>query len=97
VRCAEVDELDYHVSVLRAGRPVGGPAEIALGRDGLVVSQGWHRGVLLPRVARERGWDAETFLSQTCLKAGLPPDSWRNGDVAIQAFEAEEFGADPGE
>lgn len=68
--------------------------DIVVGRHGLVVEQGRHRGLLLPQVAHERQWDAEQFLRQTCIKASLPPDAWRHG-ADVYRFEAEIFGAAP--
>jgi uncharacterized protein (TIGR00296 family) len=62
-----------------------------VGRHGLLVDDGAKRGLLLPQVAVEWGWDGQTFLSQTCVKAGLRPDAWRNG-AAVFRFEAEVFG-----
>ncbi len=70
--------------------PVHDVREIEVGRDGLVVRDGFQRGLLLPQVATERGWDRDTFLSHTCLKAGLRPDAWRAGAV-ISRFQAEVF------
>ena len=71
-------------------RPVPHAADVEVGRHGLVVSLGTHRGLLLPQVPVECGWDRETFLEQTCRKAGLPPDAWRKG-ATLQAFTAEVF------
>ena len=65
-------------------------ARIAVGRHGLVVEQGTHRGLLLPQVATERSWDRDTFLSQTCVKAGLAAQAWRQGAV-VSIFEAYVF------
>ena len=67
------------------------PEEIVVGRHGLVIRQGNRRGLLLPQVPVEWHWDRETFLAQTCLKAGLPPDAWQQG-AELQAFTAEVFG-----
>jgi uncharacterized protein len=67
------------------------PSAIEIGRHGLVISDGSRRGLLLPQVPVEHGWDRNTFLEQTCLKAGLPPDAWRTG-AHIEAFTAEVFG-----
>jgi len=67
------------------------PSEVEIGRHGLVISQGAQRGLLLPQVPVEHGWDRHTFLEQTCLKAGLPPDAWRTG-AHIEGFTAEVFG-----
>jgi hypothetical protein len=66
--------------------------QIVVGRDGLIVTRGRYAGLLLPQVASERGWDRETFLRQTCVKAGLPPDVWRSEDCRIEKFAAEVFG-----
>ena len=72
--------------------PVTNPEAIEVGRDGLIVSRGRHAGLLLPQVATEYGWDRQTFLKQTCLKAGLPPDAWSLPDTRIERFSAEVFG-----
>ena len=69
------------------------PDSIVVGRHGLVVEQGWRRGLLLPQVAPEWGWDREQFLAHTCRKAGLPPDAWRRG-ADVYRFEADVFGGD---
>lgn len=88
---AELEDLDVEISVLTPEREVYSIAEIEPGRHGLIVEQGHRRGLLLPQVATEQGWDAETFVSQTCRKAGLPPDAWRNG-AKMFVFEADVFG-----
>jgi AmmeMemoRadiSam system protein A len=64
--------------------------QIVVGQHGLLVSEGRSRGLLLPQVAVEWGWDRERFLEETCLKAGLEPDAWRRG-ARIQAFTAQVF------
>jgi AmmeMemoRadiSam system protein A len=87
---AELAELDVEISVLTPEREIGSIAEIEVGRHGLIVERGYRRGLLLPQVATDRGWDAETFLGHTCLKAGLPEDAWRRG-VRILVFEAQVF------
>jgi AMMECR1 domain-containing protein len=56
-----------------------------------VISQNARRGLLLPQVPVEHGWGRNTFLEQTCLKAGLPPNAWRTG-AQVEAFTAEVFG-----
>jgi uncharacterized protein (TIGR00296 family) len=67
------------------------PDEVEVGRHGLLVSQGPCRGVLLPQVPVEQGWDRLTFLAQTCVKAGLAPIAWQHG-ATLEAFTAEIFG-----
>ncbi len=91
----ELPELRLEISALGPLRAVT-PEEVEVGRDGLVVSYADRRGVLLPQVPLEHGWDRETFLGKTCGKAGLPADTWRRPDVALVAFTAEVFGEDPG-
>jgi uncharacterized protein len=96
VEATDVAELEVSVSALGPARPLADPRAVALGREGLIVKRGFHRGTLLPKVAVEHGWSAEEFLRHTCLKAGLPPGAWQEPDVTIEAFEAEEFGEGTG-
>jgi AMMECR1 domain-containing protein len=49
----------------------------------------------LPQVATEYRWDRLTFLEQTCGKAGLPPDAWKDAKTLIYIFTAEIFGDNP--
>ena len=91
VTADEVPQLDIEVSILTEPTLVRDVREIEVGRHGLIVEQHGHKGLLLPQVAAEYGWNRETFLSRTCAKAGLPPDSWTRG-AAIFRFEAEVFG-----
>ena len=88
---AELAEVELEISVIGPFERVDDVARIAVGRHGLVVEQGAHRGLLLPQVATERGWDRNTFLSQTCVKAGLAEHAWRQGAV-VSIFEAYVFG-----
>ena len=82
---------EIEISVLTPMQPVSSPADIEVGRDGLLIEQGCRSGLLLPQVAIEWGWDRDTFLSQTCRKAGLPLDAWKLG-AQIFKFQAEVFG-----
>lgn len=86
----ELEGAEVEISVLGPVEPVADTTEIEVGRHGLIVEQGMWRGLLLPQVATEHGWDRETFLSHTCLKAGLPSGAWRSG-ARIFKFEAEVF------
>lgn len=90
---AELDGLDVEVSVLGPLEEIDpyDPAAIVIGQHGLVVEQGVRRGLLLPQVATEWGWDREQFLVQTCVKAGLPQDAWRRG-ARVYRFAAIVFG-----
>jgi AmmeMemoRadiSam system protein A len=83
-------ELQVSLSVLSPLKPIP-PEDVEVGRHGLLISQGFRRGLLLPQVPTEHGWDRDTFLEQTCRKAGLPTDAWRKG-ATVEAFTAEVFG-----
>ena len=84
-------ELCLSISLLSALRKVERFDEIEIGRDGLQVSSARHRGLLLPQVATEQGWDREQFLDGVCRKAGLPEGAWRGDGVEVFAFQAEVF------
>ena len=90
---AEARHVQISVSILSPLFEVSAE-EVEVGRHGLVISEGPRRGLLLPQVPVEHGWDRVTFLEQTCRKASLPPDTWRRG-AKIEAFTAEVF-ADAG-
>ena len=90
VTVREAGDLKVSISVLGPLKAIL-PEQVEVGRHGLLVSLGSHRGLLLPQVAVENGWDRVTFLEQTCRKAGLSSDAWRTG-AAIEAFTAEVFG-----
>lgn len=92
VRPEEVDELELEVSVLFPLEPVEGPTEVGIGTHGMVIEGHGRRGLLLPQVASERGWDSETFAVHTCLKAGLPRDAWQDPDVQMYRFRSEVYG-----
>lgn len=91
VEIAELLSIDIEISVLSPMRKITDINEIEVGRHGIYIMQGRSRGVLLPQVAVEHGFDRDEFLSETCIKAGLAPDAWRNG-ADIYIFEAEIFG-----
>lgn len=86
----EAPHLIVEISVLSPLRAIR-PEEVVTGVHGLIVTKGGRRGLLLPQVPLEWNWNRETFLSQTCLKAGLPPDAWMQ-DVDLQSFTADVFG-----
>lgn len=86
----DLDRLTVDISVLSLPQPIK-PEHVEIGRHGLLISMGFRRGLLLPQVPIEHGWDRITFLEQTCRKAGLPPDAWGKG-AALEAFTAEVFG-----
>ena len=90
---SDLSDVRLEISVLTPFRRVADPVEAEVGRHGVMVEQGPHRALLLPQVAGEWGWDRDTLLSQTCVKAGLPADAWRTG-AAVHTFEAQVFGED---
>jgi len=79
------------ISVLTPEREIQSVEEIEVGTHGLIVEQGTNRGLLLPQVPGEHGWDREAFLDHACLKAGLAADAWRRG-ARLFVFEAQIFG-----
>ncbi|HVS31283.1 MAG TPA: AmmeMemoRadiSam system protein A [Thermoanaerobaculia bacterium] len=91
VQRSEFPALGLEISVMSPLERVFDVSEIEVGRDGLIITRDPYAGLLLPQVATEWGWDSETFLSQTCLKAGLPPDAWRLPGTRIERFSAEVF------
>lgn len=88
----ELGEIDIEISVLSLLTGIASATEIEVGKHGLVVELGNHRGLLLPQVAAEYGWDAETLLHQTIRKAGLPPGVTGQKDLRLFVFTAEIFG-----
>jgi AmmeMemoRadiSam system protein B/AmmeMemoRadiSam system protein A len=91
VTADELPRIQYEISVISPLRRVSGVEDIKVGRDGLYIIKGGRAGVLLPQVPVEQRWDRVTFLAETCIKAGLPPDAWKEG-ADIYVFTAEAFG-----
>ena len=89
VAADEIPRLHIEISVLSPLEPAR-PEQIEVGRHGLYVSRGYQRGLLLPQVATKYHWDREKFLDETCLKACLSADAWRQG-ARIQVFTAQIF------
>ncbi|MEA4855501.1 MAG: AmmeMemoRadiSam system protein A [Solidesulfovibrio sp.] len=87
----EFQDIAIEISVLSPLTPCPDPALVEVGRHGLLVRRGARSGLLLPQVPVEWGWDRETFLDQTCRKAGLEPGCWRHPDTKLSWFEAEVF------
>lgn len=92
VSVQELADLDYEVSVLSPLRRVRDFDEIQPGKHGLLVRQAGREGLLLPQVATEQHWDRTTFLEQTCAKAGMPPQCWKEKDSDVFLFTAQVFG-----
>jgi AmmeMemoRadiSam system protein A len=91
VAADELAGLDIEISVLTVPRAVAGLESVRVGVDGIIIAKGTQRGLLLPQVPLEQGWDLEQYISYGCRKAGLPADEWRRG-VRIETFQAVVFG-----
>jgi len=94
---SELDKCTIEISVLtlpemmKVSDPKEYPKNIMVGRDGLIVEYGYYSGLLLPIVPVEQKWDEKEFLSQTCYKAGIPPDMWLSPKVKIYRFQSQVF------
>jgi uncharacterized protein (TIGR00296 family) len=90
----ELDHIVFELSVLtppklvEVEKPVDYPSKIKVGQDGLIIERGYYKGLLLPQVPIEWKWDAEEFLCQCCIKAGLPPDCWLIKGTKVYKFQA---------
>ncbi len=88
----DLDNFTLEISVLSPLLKIEDIEEIEVGRHGIYIEKSFYRGVLLPQVATEHNWDRQTFLKQTCIKAGLPTDAWKAEDADIYVFSAQVFG-----
>ena len=96
LRRRELDSLTVEVTVLTVPEPMDVPKEdlpgaIEIGRHGLIITCAGRRGLLLPQVPGEWGWDAVEYLENLSMKAGLRPDAWKRPDAEIESFEGEIF------
>ncbi|GMR23800.1 MAG: TIGR00296 family protein [Acidobacteriota bacterium] len=91
VTVEELPAIQISISVLTEAVVVDDVEEIEIGRDGLVVERDSARGLLLPQVATERHWDRQRFLAETCVKAGLAPESWNDAETIVWRFAAVQF------
>ncbi len=87
----DLEDFSLEISVLSPLKKISAIEEIQVGRHGIYIVKNSYRGVLLPQVATEYGWDRDTFLRHTCLKAGLPEDAWQK-ECDIFIFSALVFG-----
>jgi len=88
----EYEKIDIEISALSPLRKISSVDEIKVGEHGIYITRSFNRGVLLPQVATEQGWDRDTFLDHTCLKAGLAAGCWRKPGTVIEVFSADVFG-----
>lgn len=91
VAVTELPKLAYEISVLSPLRRVTDVSQIEVGRDGLIMKNGQYEGLLLPQVPVEQHWDRETFLEQTCRKAGMDTNCWKDENTDIFKFTAVVF------
>lgn len=87
----EIADIIIEISAMSPLQEISGIDDVKIGEHGLLMEKGFFRGLLLPQVAVENNFSAGEFLEQTCLKAGLPPDSWKDNDTIIYTFSAEVF------
>ncbi len=92
VAASELGILEYEISVLSPLRRVTDVRQIKVGQHGLLMKNGSYEGLLLPQVPTEQGWDRTTFLQQTCAKAGMQPNCWKDENTDIFMFTAVVFG-----
>jgi len=87
----ELDVIDLEISVLTPLKLIESINEINIGTHGLYIKRGYHSGVLLPQVATEYGWNKNIFLEQTCIKAGISKNAWKDKETDIYIYSAEIF------
>ena len=87
----EFNLVDIEISVLSPLRKISDYSEIKIGEHGLLVEEGFNRGLLLPQVATENNYSVEQFLSSICIKAGLSPDTWKKKKLNLKVFTAVVF------
>ncbi len=91
VSLSELESIDIEISILTVPEKITQVSEIEVGRDGIIISKGFNRGLLLPQVPLEQNWTLDQYISYGCMKAGLPGDEWKRG-VEIETFQAIVFG-----
>jgi AmmeMemoRadiSam system protein A len=89
LRVKELESASLEVSVLSPLEPVRDAAEIRIGTHGLLLESGGRRGLLLPQVPLEEGWNREEFLENLCRKAGLRTGAWKEPGARLSMFTAE--------
>jgi AmmeMemoRadiSam system protein A len=90
MRASDLDSFSLEISVLSPLTKIDSVGDIIVGTHGLYLEKNFSRGVLLPQVAVEQGWSRDTFLAQTCIKAGLSATDWQEG-ADIYVFSAQVF------
>jgi len=93
----EFNSVDIEISVLSPMKKISDYDEIIIGKHGLLVEEGFHRGLLLPQVATENDYSVQQFLTSICMKAGLSPDLWQRKKINLKVFTALVFNEERGE
>ncbi|UCD59185.1 MAG: AmmeMemoRadiSam system protein A [Candidatus Hydrogenedentota bacterium] len=88
----EFANLDLEISVLSPLEEIRDAGKVQVGEHGLMIKKGYSSGLLLPQVATEFGWDRDQFLEETCRKAGLENNAWKEPDAKLYIFSAQVFG-----
>jgi len=88
---SELADLDIEISVLTPMKLINDVSEIEVGKHGLMMIKGSYSGLLLPQVATQYNWNRQTFLTETCRKAGMSTDAWKDNDTEIYIFSADIF------
>jgi uncharacterized protein, PH0010 family len=88
---SEYPQVSVAITVLTPMRPIARVEEIEIGKHGVYLTKGFRQAVFLPQVAPEQGWDRTELLENLSLKAGLPPNAWRESDARFQVFEGKIF------
>ncbi|HOC59404.1 MAG: AmmeMemoRadiSam system protein A [Syntrophaceae bacterium] len=91
VKGEEIRDLSFEISVLSPLKKIQNYSDIEIGKHGLFLVRGHNSGLLLPQVAVENGWNRDTFLKETCYKAGLPARAWKDKETEIYIFSADYF------
>ncbi len=90
MEAAELERVAIELSLLSPIQPI--PAgEVEPGKHGLLIRKGYFSGLLLPQVATKYKWSRERFLEETCVKAGLPRQAWKDPETKVFGFTAEVF------
>jgi len=96
LKLEELEKITLEISVLSVPKEIEGdkeliPEKIEITKDGLIIKMRERTGLLLPQVAMEWEWDSKEFLEQTCVKAGLQKDAWKEKECKILKFQAQIF------
>jgi len=88
----ELPKIHIEISAMTPLERITDVNKIVVGKHGIMLTRGFYRGLLLPQVATEYGWNRDEFLMHTCEKAGLPDDAWKDPATKIEVFSADVFG-----